>query len=140
MRTYKDNTSIYTPSQRWRPNVAQDRIPASSCKLQHAEYVTFQESWEKMNAAGVNLDQYLNYHCLETNAIEGVLQFDPPVRPHAPLLPLNADRVYRLPSCSLGRVSIARCRTDISLPVVSSVTMRKRSLSSKIPGRYGSAS
>lgn len=138
MRTYKDNTSIYTPSQRWRPNVAQDRIPASSCKLQHAEYVTFQESWEKMNAAGVNLDQYLNYHCLETNAIEGVLQFDPPVRPHTPLLPLNADRVYRPPSCSPGRESTARCPTDISLPVVSSVTTRKRSLSCKIPGRYSS--
>ncbi|KAI0366666.1 Fic-domain-containing protein [Pilatotrama ljubarskyi] len=78
LHTYKTNTSIYTPSQRWRPNVAQDRLPASSCKLQHAEYVTFGEVWDKLGAAGVPMATYLNYHCLETNAIEGVLQFDPP--------------------------------------------------------------
>ncbi|KAI0632524.1 fido domain-containing protein [Trametes polyzona] len=82
LRTYKENTSIYTPSQRWRPNVAQDRLPASSCKLQHAEYVSFQESWDKLNAVGATLPVYLNYHCLETNAIEGVLQFDPQATVH----------------------------------------------------------
>lgn len=89
VRTYKDNTSIYTPSQRWRPNVAQDRIPASSCKLQHAEYVAFQDSWDQLNAAGVTLATYLNYHCLETNAIEGVLQFDPAVRTVCGFLPVE---------------------------------------------------
>ncbi|KAI0357344.1 hypothetical protein OH77DRAFT_1502944 [Trametes cingulata] len=78
LHTYKTNTSIYTPSQRWRPNVAQDRLPASSCKLQHAEYVSFREAWDRLGAAGVSMATYLNYHCLETNAIEGVLQFDPP--------------------------------------------------------------
>ncbi|KAI0820457.1 fido domain-containing protein [Trametes gibbosa] len=77
LRTYKDNTSIYTPSQRWRPDVAQDRLPASSCKLQHAEYVIFQDTWDKLIATGSTLSTYLNYHCLETNAIEAVLQFDP---------------------------------------------------------------
>ncbi|KAI0324422.1 hypothetical protein GY45DRAFT_1288937 [Cubamyces sp. BRFM 1775] len=78
LNTYKANTGIYTPSQRWRPNVAQDRLPASSCKLQHAEYVAFQESWNKLSSSGVALPTYLNYHCLETNAIESVLQFNAP--------------------------------------------------------------
>ncbi|KAI0669138.1 fido domain-containing protein [Trametes maxima] len=78
LRTYKTNTSIYTPSQRWRPNVAQDRLPASSCKLQHAEYVAFQDSWARLSSAGDAMPTYLNYHSLETNAIEGVLQFNPP--------------------------------------------------------------
>ncbi|KAL7280232.1 hypothetical protein PYCCODRAFT_1382451 [Trametes coccinea BRFM310] len=78
LRTYKTNTSIYTPSQRWRPNVAQDRLPASSCKLQHAEYVVFEESWNRLMSSGITLQTYLNYHCLETNAIESVLQFNAP--------------------------------------------------------------
>ncbi|KAI0771112.1 fido domain-containing protein [Trametes elegans] len=79
LRAYKTNTSIYTPSLCWRPNVAQDTLPASSCKLQHAEYNAFEQSWTRLSSTSSDaLLTYINYHCLETNAIEGVLQYNPP--------------------------------------------------------------
>ena len=93
--------------------MAQDRLPASSCKLQHAEYVAFQDSWNKLSSSGIALPTYLNYHCLETNAIESVLQFNAPVWHIASSALYAADDMYRLPSgChKMDSLAMSRCPT-----------------------------
>ena len=61
----------FTPSQRWRPTAASDPFPY--CKLQHAEIDIIRSKWTNM---GHPLDKFMKFHCLETNIMEGTLQFN----------------------------------------------------------------
>jgi hypothetical protein len=73
---YKYGARIgFTPSQRWR-STASDPFPY--CKLQRAETDMIRIEWMKMgpgNSQGI-MDKFMNLHCLETNVMEGTLQFN----------------------------------------------------------------
>ena len=71
---YKYGARIgFTPSQRWR-STASDPFPY--CKLQRAETDMIRSEWMNMgNSQGI-MDKFMNLHCLETNVMEGTLQFN----------------------------------------------------------------
>ncbi|RDB22873.1 hypothetical protein Hypma_010278, partial [Hypsizygus marmoreus] len=67
---------VFTPSQHWRSTAQLDgRFPY--CRLQRAQIDLLQNQWTNMCPPEVILARCLNLHCLETNAIEGIFQFDP---------------------------------------------------------------
>ena len=74
MSEYKNDTRIgFTPSQRWR-STASDAFPY--CKLQRAEIDMIRNDWMNMGNPQAFMDKYMNLHCLETNVMEGALQFN----------------------------------------------------------------
>ena len=75
VRRYKSDSPLgFTPSQRWRPTAAIDAFPC--CKLQLAKTTAIREVWISMGSlGGTMMDKFLNLHCLETNFMEGTVQF-----------------------------------------------------------------
>lgn len=65
---------MFTPSQRWRTKTANDGYPY--CKMQRYNMNIFLETWRIVSEDEGVVEKYLNYHCLETNAIEGTFQFN----------------------------------------------------------------
>ena len=75
VRCNKSDDSLgFTPSQRWRPTAAVDVFPY--CKLQLAQIDTIRDMWINMTSMEAIMDKFLNLHCLETNSMEGTVQFD----------------------------------------------------------------
>ncbi|KIM37854.1 hypothetical protein M413DRAFT_76580, partial [Hebeloma cylindrosporum] len=73
--SYKNNPSLgFSWSQRWRSTIENDHT-FPYCKLQRAQIVVIRDQWQ--NDRGSQED-FLNLHCLETNVIEGTLEFDSP--------------------------------------------------------------
>jgi hypothetical protein len=75
---YKNNPSLsFTPSQRWRATAQNDTFPY--CRLQRAQIDALRNRWQNINSPKDLMAKFLNLHCLETNVIEGTVQFDPAV-------------------------------------------------------------
>ena len=73
MSEYKYDARIgFTPSQRWR-STASESDPFLYCKLQRAEIDMIRS--ELGNSKGI-MDKFMNLHRLETNVMEGTLQFN----------------------------------------------------------------
>ncbi|KAF8073638.1 hypothetical protein FPV67DRAFT_757692 [Lyophyllum atratum] len=72
---YKNNSSLgFSPSQRWRSTAEKDTFPY--CKLQRAQIHVIRDEWPNTSSTDI-MAKFLNLHCLETNVIEGTMQFDP---------------------------------------------------------------
>lgn len=75
MFNYKNDLSLgFSPSQRWRSTAEKDTFPY--CKLQSA-HIDVIRQWQNMHPPKDIMAKCLNLHCLETNVIEGTVQFDP---------------------------------------------------------------
>ncbi|EDR13975.1 uncharacterized protein LACBIDRAFT_321696 [Laccaria bicolor S238N-H82] len=75
MFNYKNDLSLgLSPSQRWRSTAEKDTFPY--CKLQSA-HIDVIRQWQNMHPPKDIMAKCLNLHCLETNVIEGTVQFDP---------------------------------------------------------------
>ncbi|KAF8153961.1 fido domain-containing protein [Crassisporium funariophilum] len=73
---YKNNPLLgFSPSQRWRSTAEKDNFPY--CKLQRAQINVIRDKWQNTGSPADFMAKFLNIHCLETNVIEGTLQFDP---------------------------------------------------------------
>jgi hypothetical protein len=71
---YKFQTT-FTPSQRWKSAAKQPPFPY--CKLQSADLNALRTLWKSINGTSDEImNQFLNLHCLETNAIEGMLKLE----------------------------------------------------------------
>ncbi|KDR77082.1 hypothetical protein GALMADRAFT_139105 [Galerina marginata CBS 339.88] len=73
---YKNNPSLsFSPSQRWRSTAGKHTFPY--CKLQRAQIDVIRDQWQNIGPSEDVMAKFLNFHCLETNHIEGTMQFDP---------------------------------------------------------------
>ncbi|KAF9479200.1 hypothetical protein BDN70DRAFT_932772 [Pholiota conissans] len=72
---YKNNPSLgFSPSQRWRSTAGIDTFPY--CRLQQAQITSMRDDWLRMDSPMDIKAKFFNLHCLETNVIEGTVQFD----------------------------------------------------------------
>ena len=79
VRQYIRDSILFTPSQRWRSGVCNSPFPY--CKLQHHQLASLRSSWNDLGTdRELVLSRYINYHAIETNALEGVVYFDDIVR------------------------------------------------------------
>ncbi|EJF65537.1 hypothetical protein DICSQDRAFT_152704 [Dichomitus squalens LYAD-421 SS1] len=76
LRHYMNNSHLFTPSQRWRKGTSEDPFPY--CRLQRSRIEFLQTTWTLLgdNSQEV-MSRYLNYHCIESNALEGTVEFHP---------------------------------------------------------------
>ncbi|EED78680.1 predicted protein [Postia placenta Mad-698-R] len=49
------------------------------CKLQRRQIEDIRDLWQTIGNQDGAIDKLMNMHCIETNVIEGILRFDPPV-------------------------------------------------------------
>ncbi|KIM41943.1 hypothetical protein M413DRAFT_141242 [Hebeloma cylindrosporum] len=76
LHDYKTNPSLgFSFSQRWQPGTACND-PFPYCKLQRTEIDDLHNRWRTISSPKDVMPEFLNLHCLETNAIEGTFQFD----------------------------------------------------------------
>lgn len=76
---YRHDASLgFTASQRWRPTAGSDVFPYF--KLQRVQISEIRSQWMDMKSPPTIMEKFLNLHCLETNVMEGTLQFDESVR------------------------------------------------------------
>lgn len=74
----KNNPSLgFSPSQRWRSTAEKDMFPY--CKLQRVQIDVIRDQWQNVSSSEDIMAKFLNLHYLETNIIEGIVQFDPAV-------------------------------------------------------------
>lgn len=75
---YKSAQNI-TPNQHWRRRTSEDPFPY--CRMPKAFIDELRQNWKKLSIMDSSvLSKFINLHCLETNVIEGTVQFDPTVR------------------------------------------------------------
>ena len=75
MWNHKNNSSLsFLPSQRWRSTAEKDTLPY--CKLQRAQINSILDQWQNIGSPEDIMAKFLNLHCLETNVIEGTMEFD----------------------------------------------------------------
>ena len=90
MPLQSDEPLGFTPSQRWRPTAAINAFPY--CKLQLAQITAIRGAWINMGSLGdPTVNKFLNLHCLETNFMEGTVQFDESIS-----FPFDATRFHVL--------------------------------------------
>ncbi|KAF8869586.1 hypothetical protein CPB84DRAFT_1915496, partial [Gymnopilus junonius] len=65
---------VISASQRWRSAAGTDTCPY--CRLQRAQIASIRDDWQKMDPPMDIKANFFNLHCLETNVIEGTVQFD----------------------------------------------------------------
>ncbi|KAL0581543.1 hypothetical protein V5O48_000472 [Marasmius crinis-equi] len=70
---YKTSTT-FTPSQRFKPEVANDSFPY--CRVPQAKLRELRGLWASTGDPQAVLDQFCNFHCLESNALEGKVSFN----------------------------------------------------------------
>ncbi|KAF8727161.1 hypothetical protein AX14_007557 [Amanita brunnescens Koide BX004] len=79
LHNYLHDTSLgFTASQRWRPTAGSDVFPYF--KLQRIQINAIRNEWMNMESPETIMEKFLNLHCLETNVMEGTVQFDESVR------------------------------------------------------------
>lgn len=72
---YKYDPSLaFTPSQRWQPTARYDSFPY--CRLQRAQIDMVRAQWQNLGHPDHIMPKFLNLHCVETNVIEGLVQFN----------------------------------------------------------------
>ncbi|KAF8727159.1 hypothetical protein AX14_007557 [Amanita brunnescens Koide BX004] len=75
LHNYLHDTSLgFTASQRWRPTAGSDVFPYF--KLQRIQINAIRNEWMNMESPETIMEKFLNLHCLETNVMEGTVQFD----------------------------------------------------------------
>ncbi|KAH7879591.1 fido domain-containing protein [Lentinula edodes] len=75
LSAYKSAQNI-TPNQHWRRRTSEDPFPY--CRMPKAFIDELRQNWKKLSTMDSSvLSKFINLHCLETNVIEGTVQFDP---------------------------------------------------------------
>ncbi|KAJ3849712.1 fido domain-containing protein, partial [Lentinula lateritia] len=75
LSAYKSAQNI-TPNQNWRRRTSEDPFPY--CRMPKAFIDELRQNWKKLSNMDPSvLSKFINLHCLETNVIEGTVQFDP---------------------------------------------------------------
>ncbi|EED78681.1 predicted protein [Postia placenta Mad-698-R] len=77
LRAYKIGQG-FSASQRWRSTIATDGA-FPYCKLQRSQVENVRNLWQTIGNQDGAIDKLMNMHCIETNVIEGILRFDPPI-------------------------------------------------------------
>lgn len=78
LQSYKASQD-FSQGQHWRSTITADTT-FPCCKTKESDYEDMYDMWEIVSNKASKADKFLNFHCIETTVIEGVVMFDAETR------------------------------------------------------------